>query len=57
MLFKDSQAFAQFTLERAEKPANDHSIRYFDELINYKRKKSKIYPKDMPTFFIVKCQK
>jgi len=55
MLFKDTQAFAQFTLERAEKPANDHSIRYFDELINYKRKKSKLYPKEMPTFFINKA--
>jgi len=54
MLFKDTQAFAQFTLERAEKPATDHSIRYFDELINYKRKKSKLYPKEIPTFFINK---
>jgi len=53
MLFKDTQAFAQFTLERAEKPATDLSIQYFDELINYKKKKSKLYPKEIPTFFIV----
>jgi len=37
MLFKDTQAFAQFTLERAEKPTTDRSIQYFDELINYKK--------------------
>ncbi|ORY18915.1 DENN-domain-containing protein [Neocallimastix californiae] len=53
-LFKDTQAFIQFTQDRAEKPATDHSIQYFDELINYKKKKSKLYPKEVPTFFLDK---
>ncbi|KND02343.1 uncharacterized protein SPPG_02814 [Spizellomyces punctatus DAOM BR117] len=40
--FVETQAFAQFTLDRVERPESDYEVLFFDECIKEKRNRSKL---------------
>ncbi|KAI9097156.1 hypothetical protein DFS34DRAFT_111507 [Phlyctochytrium arcticum] len=41
--FVDTQAFAQFTLDRVERPESDYEVLFFDESIKEKRNRSRLH--------------
>ena len=51
-MFVDTQAFAQFTLDRIEKPETDYEILFFDECIKAKLNRSQLRLKKEATPFL-----
>ncbi|TPX34627.1 hypothetical protein SeMB42_g07288 [Synchytrium endobioticum] len=52
VMFVETQAFAQFTLERIERPETDHEILFFDECIKAKLNRSQLRLKKEATPFL-----